>query len=121
MAVDVLDQMVRLYSTKAASRRWPIHICYNILDMALINSWIVYCQVTNSSISRRVFIQKVSEELTGFTEQHSSSPSSAPIQAKVRRTCATPRCKNRTNDAYGTCSKAICEKCATKTCAACLI
>ena len=91
VAVDVLDQMVRLYSTKAASRRWPIHIFYNILDMALINSWIVYCQVTNSSISRRVFIQKVSEELTGFTEQHSSSPSSAPIQAKVRSTCATPR------------------------------
>ena len=38
VGVNVLDQMSRLYSVKAASRRWPVHIFYNIIDMALINS-----------------------------------------------------------------------------------
>ena len=110
VAVDVLDQIARLYSTKAASCRWPIHILYNILDMALINSWNIYCQVNNSSISRCVFIQKVSEELTGFAEKHPVPTPLAPIQEKVRRESATPRCKNRTTDACSTCSKAICGK-----------
>ena len=40
--VDVLDQISRLYLVKAASRRWPVHIFYNIIDMALINSWVIY-------------------------------------------------------------------------------
>ena len=64
VGVDVLDQMSRCYSVKAGSRNWPIHMFYNIIDMALINSWIIYNHVCNSSISRRMFIQRVSEELT---------------------------------------------------------
>ena len=36
--VDVLDQTTRIYSVKAASRRWPMHVFYNIIDLALINS-----------------------------------------------------------------------------------
>ena len=65
VAVDVLDQMSRCYSVKVGSRRWPIHVFYNVIDMALINSWIIYKHVCNSSIRRRIFIQRVSEELTG--------------------------------------------------------
>ena len=40
--VDVLDFMCKKYSVKASSRRWPVHTFYNILDLAAINSWIVY-------------------------------------------------------------------------------
>ena len=63
--VDLLDQMSRLYLVKAASRRWPVHIFYNVIDMALINSWVIYKAVCKSNISHRVYIQKVCEELTG--------------------------------------------------------
>ena len=52
MGVDVLDQMSRCYSVKAGSRRWPTHVFYYVIDMALINSWIIYKHVCNSSISR---------------------------------------------------------------------
>ena len=64
VGVDVLDQMSRCYSAKAGSRRWPIHVFYNVINNTLINSWIIYKHVCNSSISRRMFIQRVSEELT---------------------------------------------------------
>ena len=65
VGVDVLDQISRLYSVKAASRRWPVHIFYNIIDMALINSWVIYKVVCKSNFSHRAYIQKVCEELTG--------------------------------------------------------
>ncbi len=43
---DVLDQMARKYSVKAAVRLWPVHVFYNILDLAGINAWILYREVT---------------------------------------------------------------------------
>ena len=65
VGVDVLDQMFRLYLVKAASRKWPVHIFYNVIDMALINSWVIYKAVCKSNISRRPYIQKVCEDFTG--------------------------------------------------------
>ena len=65
VGVDVFDQMTRMHSVKAGSRRWPVHAFYNVIDMALINSWVIYKKVCQSKISRREYIQKVAEELTG--------------------------------------------------------
>ena len=104
MAVDVLDQMSRCYSVKAGSRRWPIHVFYKVMDMAFINSWIIYKHVCNSSISRRMFIQRVSKELTGDTpnerlqtESNAAVARCAPIPKK-RKTCSDKDCRNRTTD-----------------------
>ena len=36
--VDCFDQMTRLYLTRAASRRWPLAVWGNILDIAAINA-----------------------------------------------------------------------------------
>ena len=63
--VNVIDQMTRSYSVKAARRRWPILVFNNIIDLALTKSWIVYKNVCKSSISRRKYVQKISEELNG--------------------------------------------------------
>ena len=54
-------------SLKAASRRWPIHVFYNVIDLALTNSWILFQDICKSGISRRKFIQRVVKELTGTT------------------------------------------------------
>ena len=75
LGVDLYDQMATLYSIKAASRRWPVHVFYNVVYMVFINSWILYKQVCQSSISRREFMQRVAEELTG----------SAPTVTRKRR------------------------------------
>ena len=122
--VDVLDQITRIYSVKAASRRWPIHGFYNIIDLALINSWIVYKHVCERSISSRKYIQKIIEELTGTVSNSTQTENrEASIQsplAKCRRTCLTRRCKNRTTDVCDNCVKPVCGKCAEKRCQLCM-
>ncbi|XP_068215848.1 uncharacterized protein [Palaemon carinicauda] len=53
--VDVLDQMAHNYSTRCPSRRWPVHVFYNILDLASINAWILYSEATGEKLSRHDF------------------------------------------------------------------
>ena len=65
--IDVSNQMVRKYSVKTASRRWPVHVFYNAIDLAIINSWVLFQDNCKSGISCRKFIQWVVEELTGTT------------------------------------------------------
>ena len=48
--VDVIDQMARLYSTKVLSRRWPLQIFYNVLDLAGINAYILCKEVSGKKI-----------------------------------------------------------------------
>ena len=54
--VDVLDQMARKYSVKSSSRRWLAQVLFNILDQAVINSWMLYKETTRKNITRRNFI-----------------------------------------------------------------
>ena len=56
VGVDCFDQMARLYTTRSATRRWPVAVWDNILDIAAINSWILFRQVTKENITRREFI-----------------------------------------------------------------
>ena len=123
VAVDVIDQMTRTYSVKAASRRWPNHVFYNVIDLALINSWILYITVNNSLITRKQYIQKVCEELTGNIQNENVAPDFVEADApapKRRATCLTGRCnKNRTLDRCYCCNKPLCGKCALKKCPKC--
>ena len=62
--VDILDRMACRYSTRAAAiRRWPVHVFYNILDLAAINAWIIYRGVTGEEMSRHAFLRQLAEEL----------------------------------------------------------
>ena len=42
VGVDVVDQMLRVYSTRCATRRWPLGVLCKILDMAALNAWIFF-------------------------------------------------------------------------------
>ena len=113
--------MTRLYSVKAASRRWPVHVFYNVVEMALINKWILYKLVCQSSISRKEFIQRVTEELTGSAptvsrkrraeEVCSPNDTNASSIVKRRLTCSTSKCRNRTTDMSQECNKPMCGRC----------
>ncbi|KAJ8878226.1 hypothetical protein PR048_018803 [Dryococelus australis] len=61
--VDILDQMARKYAVRISTRRWPMHTFQNILDLAAINAWILYKEITSEKISYRCFLQKFVEEL----------------------------------------------------------
>jgi len=86
VGIDVLDQMSRCYSVTAGSRCWPIHVFYDVIDMALINNWIIYKHVCNSSLSRRMFIQRVSEKLTGCAPNESLQIESNVVVAECAPT-----------------------------------
>ena len=55
--VDTIDQMSRCYSTKAASRRWPLQVFFNLLDLGGINAFTLFRVATNQpEASRREFL-----------------------------------------------------------------
>jgi hypothetical protein len=71
--VDTLDQVVRAYSCKRRTRRWPMCLFYNLIDMAAYNSFVLFthCNPTwNSSKShkRRLFLTMLARELVRIPE-----------------------------------------------------
>lgn len=123
--VDVVDQMARQYSTKSASRRWPLQVFFNILDMAAINAWILYKEATGKKICRQDFIFKLAEELRERERENkkTAASSTAPIPQNAsssetqnkRRQCQIGKCKkNKTKETCVLCKKAVCGTCAGK-------
>jgi len=69
-AVDILDQIAHRYSTRAAARRWPVHVFYNILDLAAINAWIIYRGVTGEEMSRHAFSVRLLRNYGRYTKRN---------------------------------------------------
>ena len=118
--VDVVDQMARKYSVKAGSRRWPLHVFYNILDLAVINAWIIYKETTGVNISRKNFIFQLAEELSGDYRdevENTFIPLSEIQTSQVRKNCQVhASCKrNRSKSICSKCNKNVCGKCISKT------
>ena len=63
VGADCFDQMARLYITRPVSRRCPVAVWGNILDIAAINSYILYKKITSNRKTRRQFIPKLVENL----------------------------------------------------------
>ena len=47
--VDVMDQMVRWFTSKRKTRRWPMVIFYNMLDISALNSFIVWMSLNKEN------------------------------------------------------------------------
>ena len=115
--VDVVDQMARKYSVKSASRRWPIHTFFNILDFAGINAWIRYRDITKEKISRREFLFKLGEELTQeLLDSRKSAPAvrmNAPLSGGSRKRCQVRVACNqsRSTNECTTCGRVVCKLC----------
>lgn len=67
--VDQMDQLVSNYTCKRQTRRWPLVLFYNLLDIAALNGYLLYIQqhpdfFSNITHRRRLFLDKLVEELT---------------------------------------------------------
>ena len=40
--VDTFDQMIRTYSCKRQTKRWPVVMWYNLLDVAALNAFLIF-------------------------------------------------------------------------------
>lgn len=119
--VDVLDQMARFYTVKFGSRRWPMHVLFNILDLAGVNAWIIYKSVTQSNLSRRDFLIRLAEELMGGIPGHGQSESAdeewqeSTSQVPRRRCQVKVSCPgNLTSSDCHKCKRRVCGKCTEK-------
>lgn len=113
--VDCFDAMARMYTTRCASRRWPLYVLFNVLDIAAINSWVLYKQATTSNISRHKFILQLIEELLSEPKakpirkrQRGEPPTEMKPTAVKRRRCDMAACNNKTTSACRECGKHCC-------------
>ncbi|ROL48215.1 hypothetical protein DPX16_1652 [Anabarilius grahami] len=120
VGVDVLDQMARQYSVKGGTRRWPIAVFYNLLDLAAINACVLYRSCIENNIPRRDFMLQLAQELraewmASKVAPHVNMPLDAADQLR-RMTCMVKsQCKqNKTFAKCLKCRNAVCGKCAVK-------
>jgi len=131
--VDSLDQMARKYSTRAGTRRWPVHVFYNILDLAGINAWILFKECTGSNVPRREFLLKLATELSQtYTLERGRVPmdsatvpcptgTAQTLRLDKRRKCRIKKhCKgNVASVLCATCREPVCGKCTSETLVKC--
>ena len=67
IGVDLVDQMVGTYTCRRQTRRWPLKLFFNLLDIAALNAYTVFKQVypdqQGTERSRRRFITDLAESL----------------------------------------------------------
>lgn len=62
--VDVVDQMKEEYSVGRMTRRWPMRLFFSVLNIAGINSQIIYKENTDHLLLRRFFLKQIALTLT---------------------------------------------------------
>jgi hypothetical protein len=136
--VDKADQMLRQYSSKAASKRWPLSCFYNIIDISCLNAYVISREAGISKCSRRDFlislahqlcmplmkvresskIPNVIKSIRAFLPENSDHTSENPSDPK-RTKCKV--CKiNKTIKACASCKLFVCGSCAEPVCLNCL-
>ena len=118
--VDVMDQMVREYTVRNGTRRWPVAVFYNMIDMAALNAHVLYQACTGRQERRVDFLVELARELANsyvgekkarkekLLRQQPSTPSPGKrAMCQVKHQCknnhATVRCVH--------CYKYTCGKC----------
>ncbi|VVC38802.1 Hypothetical protein CINCED_3A020432 [Cinara cedri] len=86
--VDVTDQMARNYSVKSKSRRWPLQVFFNILDLAGINAWVLYKETTGGKLQDKNFYSNWQKNLPSNTNKSAAKkinqyPSKIQVQVPV--------------------------------------
>lgn len=129
--VDIMDQMVREYSVRRGTRRWPVAVFYNMLDMAALNAHVLYQACTGRKERRAEFLLELAAELAhshlgakkankeNLLRQQPLTPSPGKRHAcQVKRRCNNNRATERCTGCYKyTCGK--CERQLPLLCCAC--
>ena len=114
--------MAKKYRVKSSSRRCPVQIFFNISDLAAINAWILYKEVTRTPINENSSCFNLPEQLsvayTTDREEHSSQQENPQVSTATssnitgstkRKICQTRFCHNdKTNNICQKCKKYVC-------------
>ena len=128
--VDTADEMLRAYSTKAASRRWPLAAFFNLLDIVTLDAYVICKDVQITIKKRRDFIIELGEKLC-LAEKNRRRTVPQVFHLKRTREHAEEelplnkrtKCKicqsNKTRVQCSNCSKFVCGTCITPVCKSC--
>ena len=108
--VDCFDQMARLYTRRSASRRRPLAVWGNILDIAAINACVIYTKSTGIQLSQRKFTLELIEHLH-HQQQENSFPITLTSGPRKCRKCYKTGCNNATTLICSHCQNPTCGKC----------
>ena len=73
--VNILEKMIRTYTCTRMTRRWPVSLFYNMIDVSAVNAYIVWQQLHGknywifSKKKRRKFLIRLGNELAGISMQ----------------------------------------------------
>lgn len=95
--VDCMDMMLGNYTTKRISRRWPMVCFYNLIDIALLNSFIVFNEIfpqyfPKSSKPRRIFIDAVAISLIESCNEDENQSDGRQKRMKMNKGGSKGRC-----------------------------
>ena len=119
VAVDLVNQMVRMYLTRCPTERWPVGVWCNVLDLAAQNNWIIYEKSTGKKISQKQLILELVEELR-LQHTQARNPMHSPLPTVLEnnqgsftnkgKKCHGKKCTKAAVATYKVCSKRICGK-----------
>ena len=118
--VDIMDQMVREYTVRAGTRRWPVAVFYNMPDIAALNAHVLYQLCTGQQERRTDFLFELARELAhshvamkkAAKEQRLWQQPATPQPGKRAKCQAKIRCTgNRATVRCVDCYRYTCGKC----------
>ena len=110
-----------LYSCEVRTlNTWQEH-CFNILDLADVDSWILYKETTGEQISRKDFMFQLADELAADNEKSRIEQRASEIRSTSKNSPYSRKwyqigyCNNnKTTIICNVCKKYVCGKCTQK-------
>lgn len=62
-AVEVLDVLSHYYTTKQSSNNWTLTLFFTLLDIAAINTQVIWCRNIGTILQRRLFLKSLALQL----------------------------------------------------------
>lgn len=144
-AVDTLDKLILTYSCRRQTKRWPMTVFYNMIDVSAYNGFVLWCQINpqwnaGKLTKRRIFLEELGRSLVEpYVQNRSRMPHCenakrvvSQIQAEksntieVNITKKRKRCDfcpssndNKTNTVCCKCLKYLCKAHVTTFCPQC--
>ncbi|CAI6354669.1 unnamed protein product [Macrosiphum euphorbiae] len=61
--VDLMDSMIGRYRIIMRSKKWYMKIFYHLVDMSIVNAWMLYKKVTKKPMKLAQFREQLAVEL----------------------------------------------------------
>lgn len=61
--VDTMDQMLGNYTCKRKTRRWPLAMFFNLVDLSALAAYVLYSETQGTNNSRRSFLIPLANDM----------------------------------------------------------